>query len=243
VGLFDWINTSTAAEPAPAARGPLPPDILTRLDAYGRLRSEGFQSDDYALERGFRDLPQHEQERYVDALAEAVLPVGGFAVFGAAKLLTDSMFKPDDHPSYVRILLESLEIRRSARVSQVALSVNEEMLWHKHNPDAEWLEPHIPPSPEEAVISPLAVGEEREVARYTSAPDTNRVFLVRDAENRYAAEVDMPIDRHEDPRRVRKRIAEAENPYAVLVFVGENPLASHWSHPELEPFCHYGRLR
>lgn len=226
-------------------RGPLPPDIVVRMEERGRVRSEGFRNDlTEAQERDFLSLSQAEQEAYVDALAEAVLPVGGWGVLGAADLLVKAVFEPEDRPSYVRLLLAALELKRAARVSDIALSIYEGEFWRQHNPGRDWLEPKSPPTRADAQISPLAIGDEREVGRHTSSPTSNRVLVRRTAEDRYLAFVDQEVERGEPAKgRVEARMREADNLYELYVFLGESPLANFWNHSELEPFCIYDRPR
>lgn len=222
--------------------GPLPEDIVVQMEERGRVRSEGFKTElTDAQDQHFLGLSQQEQETYVDALADAILPVGSWAVLGAADLLVKAIFEPEDRPSYVGIVLAALELKRSVRVSDIALSTYEGEFWRRHNPGCEWLEPKLPPARDDAQISPLAVGEEREVARHDSAPDTNRV-LVRQTADGYLAFVDRPVERGE-PMRVETRMREAGNLYDLFVFLGESPVANFWNHSELEPFCIYDRPR
>lgn len=211
----------------------------------GRVRSEGFKNElTDAQERHFLSLSQEEREEYVDALAEAVLPLGGWAVIGAADLLVKAIFEPDDRPSYVRLLLADLELKRAVRVSDIALSMYEAEFWRRHNPGREWLEPKYPPARDDAQISPLAVGEEREVGRHTSAPTSNLVFVRRTAGDRYLAFVDQEVEHGEPAKgRVEAPMREADNLYDLFVFLGESPLANFWNHEELEPFCIYDRPR
>jgi hypothetical protein len=226
----------------PSDGGPLPPDIVAQMEERGRVRSEGFKTElTDAQDQHFLSLSQQEQETYVDALAEAILPLGGWAILGAADLLVKAIFEPEDRPSYVGLLLAALELKRSVRVSDIALSLYEGEFWRRHNPGREWLEPKLPPGRTDAQISPLAVGEEREVARHDSAPDSNRVLLRQTADG-YLAFVDMPITRGEAPR-VETRMREADNLYDIFVFLGESPVANFWNHSELEPFCIYDRPR
>src|ERR1700709_1854584 len=178
--------------------GPLPRDIATQMEERGRTRSEGVKNElTGAQEQHFLSLSQGEQEAYVDALAEAVLPIGGWAVLGAADLLVQAIFDPDDHPAYVRLLLAAIELQRAVRVSDIALSTYETMFWRQHNPGREWLEPKFPPARAAAKISPLAVGEAREVGRHTSSPTSNLVFVRRTAEDRYLTFVDQEVERAE----------------------------------------------
>lgn len=229
----------------PRDDGPLPPDIAAQMEERGRVRSEGFKSDlTEAQDRHFLSLSQGEQEAYVDALAEAILPLGGWAVLGTADLLVKAVFEPEDHPSYVKLLLAALELKRAVRVSDVALSMYEGEFWRRHNPGREWLEPKFPPARADARISPLAIGEEREVGRHTSAPSSNLVLVRRTAEDRYLAFVDQEVERGEPAKgRVEAPMREADNLYDIFVFLGESPLANFWNHEELEPFCIYGRPR
>jgi len=215
------------------------------MEERGRVRSEGFQNPlTMTQERHFLNLGQTEQEEYVDALAEAVLPIGGWAVLGAADLLVKVVFEPEDQPSYVRLLLAALELKRAARVSDIALSTYEGEFWRRHNPGRDWLEPKFPPTRVDAQISPLAIGEEREVGRHTSFPTSNRVLVRRTAEDRYLAFVDQEVERGTPAEgRVEAPMREAGSLYELFVFLGESPLANFWNHPELEPFCIYDRPR
>ena len=226
-------------------RGPLPPDIATQMEERGRIRSEGFKTElTNAQDQHFLSLSHEEQEAYVDALAKEILPLGGWAVLGAADLLVKAVFEPEDRPSYVRLLLAALELKRAVRVSDIALSMYEGEFWRRHNPGRDWLEPKSPPTRADARISPLAIGEEREVGRHTSAPTSNRVLVRRTAEDRYLTFVDQEVERGEPAKgRIEAPMREANNPYDIFVFLGESPLANFWNHDELKPFCIYDRPR
>lgn len=111
-------------------RSPLPPDIAAQMEERGRVRSEGFTSElTKTQDQHFLGLSQEEKEAYVDALADTILPLGGWAVLGAADLLVKAVFEPDDRPSYVSVLLAALELKRAVRVSDIALSVYESELF------------------------------------------------------------------------------------------------------------------
>jgi hypothetical protein len=209
------------------------------------MRSEGPKSELTASQDElFTRLSQEEQEAYVDALAETIVPIGGWALLGAADLLVQAVFEPDDHPAYVKLLLAAIELQRAARVSDIALSTYETMFWRQHNPGREWLEPKSPPTRAEAQISPLAIGEEREVGRHTSAPTSNLVFVRRTGEDSYLTFVDQEVERGEPAKgRVEAPMREADNLYDIFVFLGETPFPNFWNHDELEPFCIYDRPR
>jgi hypothetical protein len=215
------------------------------MEERGRVRSEGSKSGlTDAQDQLFLGLSQQDQEAYVDALAEAILPIGGWAVLGGADLLVKAIFEPDDRPSYVSLLLAALELKRAVRVSDIALSLYEGEFWRQHNPGHEWLEPKSPPARPDALISPLAIGEERKVGQHTSAPTSNLVLVRRTAEDRYLAFVDQEVERGEPAKgRVEAPMREADNLYDIFVFLGESPLANFWNHEELEPFCIYDRPR
>jgi hypothetical protein len=229
--------------------GPLPPDIATQMEERGRvrggMRSEGPKNElTAAQDQLFTSLSQEEQEAYVDALAEAIVPIGGWALLGAADLLVQAVFEPDDYPAYVKLLLAAIELQRSVRVSDIALSTYETLFWRQHNPGREWLEPKLPPASAETQISPLAIGEELEVGRHTSSPTSNLVFVRRTAEDRYLAFVDQEVERGEPTKgRLEAPMREADNLYDLFVFLGESPFANFWNHEELEPFCIYDRPR
>jgi hypothetical protein len=252
MGLFNRKSSETRPSSTEARPELLPPDIVAQMEKMGRLRSIGHSTEETlameeqflgSMEEHFLGLSQEEKQTYVDALADTLLPPGGWAAYGAASLLVKTMFEPDDYPAYVKLLLTSLEFKRTARVSEQALSLYELEFWRKHNPSTEWLESKDPPARVAAPISPLDIGDEREVGRHESAPDSNRVFVAREAEDRYLAVVDQPIHREKDPRRVRSTIFEADNVYDVYVFLGQTPFPNFWNESELEPFCIYGRPR
>ena len=129
-------------------------------------------------------------------------------------------------------------------MSDIALSIYEGEFWRKHNPDSEWLEPKFPPTRADAQISPLPIGEKREVGRHTSSPTSNLVFVRRTAEDSYLAFVDQEVERDEPARgRVETPMREASELYDIFVFLGESPFGNFWNHTELEPFCIYDRPR
>lgn len=209
------------------------------------MRSDGPRSElTVTQEQLFASLSQAEQEAYVDALAETIVPIGGWALLGAADLLVQAAFEPDDRPAYVKLLLAALELQREVRVSDIALSSYETMFWRQHNPGREWLEPKVPPSRADGQITPLAIGEEREVGRHTSSPTSNLVFVRRTAEDHYLTFVDQEVENGNPAKgRVEAPMREADNLYDIFVFLGESPLANFWNHEELEPFCIYDRPR
>jgi hypothetical protein len=224
------------------ARGVLPVDIVTRMESYGQTRFEGFRTfETAAVELEFNQLDQAGKERYVDELAATVIPVGGWAVVGGAQLLVGAMFEPEDRPSYVELMLVALQIYRDGRVSDVALSGYDMQFWRSHGGSGDWLAPFTLPAPEAVTLTPLVVGEERELARYDSRPDANRALVRREAEDRYVVEVDRPVDRDDDPTRVRTTIFDGTSQYDALVFFGANPLPYICTNADLEPFREFGR--
>lgn len=162
MGLFSRKSPETPPSSADARLELLPPDIVAQMERRARLRSIGHNTEETlameehllgSMEEHFLGLSQEEKQAYVDALADALLPLGGWPVYGAADLLVTTIFEPDDYPAYVNLLLASLEFKRAARVSEACLSVYEERFWHKHNPDTEWLDEKDPPARATATIS------------------------------------------------------------------------------------------
>lgn len=151
----------------------LPADIVARVEKHGKERYHGdndpfdpdMWSSDYIHE--LRALSRDEQEKWVSALAAAVLPVGGWAVYGAEELLMSALGPPGHITGHGEIVEAALEFQRAGGVWWNALSPAEQVYWTAHHPDASWLEPRDPPSRDEVKITPLSVGEERKLSSLT----------------------------------------------------------------------------
>lgn len=210
------------------------------MAAYGQGRWEG----DYDIfAAGPRDgevagLGPEAQRDWVSALRDAVFPVGGWAVIGAEQTVMRALSHPVDLLAYRDILDAALELQRQAGVWASQLSPNEQSYWRDHHPAEVWLPPRDSPGRDAATITPLAVGAERRVAVMSRVPDSNEVYVVREADGVYKSIVDMPVERGTNRGRVRQEADVSGDLYELYWIIGNAvPLPNYWTDPELEPFC------
>jgi len=132
------------------------------------------------------------QHAWVTALSEEVLPVGGWAVYGASEVVMKVMGHPVGLPAYCAILDASLELQRDAGVWESQMSPNEVIYWKERHPEEIWLPRREPPSRETASITPLAVGDERKLGSVTRRADSNAIYVLHPDTDRYVWLLDYP---------------------------------------------------
>lgn len=228
----------------------MPADIAAKMAKYGRSRrnpprdaSELLAYDPYesgAYIETLRAMPPDEQRAWVIALSDAVVPLGGWAAYGAADLVMAAMDHPVDLAAYRSILDARLQFQRSSCVWESELSINEKVYWRETHPDELWMTPTNPPSRDAAVITDLPVGQERRIAVMSAVPDSNEVYAYRPEAGRYVAIVEAPVERGADRGRVRDEADWADNLYDLYCKLGQHMhLSNYWADPELEPFFPY----
>jgi hypothetical protein len=180
-----------------------------------------------------RKLPPDAQRSWVAALSEAVLPVGGWAVFGAEQTVMLAMSHPVDLPAYRAILESALEFQRAAGVWQFQLSINEKVYWSMHHADEPWLTPRDAPARETAAITELPVGQERKIAVMTKSPTSNEVYVGRPDTSTYVA----IVERGSADERERELAESAGSLYDLYWKVSRAMmLPNYWVDPEFERF-------
>ncbi len=223
----------------------LPANIVSIMERSGRHKIAPHSSGEPGpLDVGWRPIVPFDVEQdaradpqaYVDALAEVVLPAGGWAVYGAAELALDVMNHDLDNPSYRALFVGGLDVRRKAEVPWVMLNSFDHSYWTEAHPDEPWLPERVPPGRETARIAPLEVREERCVAQVSPRDDSKLMIVTRPAHDRYVMVLEHPQD---DGSRARSEMYEAGTLYDVYAEVGQRVIAHFWNAPEFEPFCRY----
>lgn len=217
----------------------LPADIVAQMARYGQDRWNLKYGifDPGPWETLLRSMPTDEQRAWISALSDVVVPVGGWASYGAEDTVMKAMGNPVDLPAYCAILDAALGFQRSAGVWEAQLSPNEIIYWRTQHPGELWLAPADPPAREMAVITDLAVGQERRVAVMSKIPDSNEVYASRPEAGRYVAIVEAPVERGTDRGRVRNEADSTGSLYDLYYNIGQQMrLPNHWVDPELEPF-------
>jgi len=157
----------------------LPDDIVSLMERLGRFEFDAQTSGENAGElwgRWAETLPPFASanpEGFVNALAEAVLPVGGWAVYGASRTLWELFSSQESvrlHQASLAIMDAAIAFLRANRVSPMYVRGYEWEHWFARGGTREtWLpqEPFRTPESPEAWV---AMGDDHfEHARYTEA--------------------------------------------------------------------------
>lgn len=224
----------------------LPSDLIRMMERFGRyeFRQPGSENDgtDIWMQTQAPLLPfaSADPDGFLVALAEAVLPVGGWAVVGASRTIFEVLSSPESfsqHPSYHAIMDAALEFLRASGVPSVLLTGREEIYWKASGKTMDtWVTWPPTPSQQEAPITELLPNEIRRVAQLTSEPDSNVIFVHRGNDGRYCALIDSRWGSR-DPRRVQREWQSAWSLYELYVIIGRLLMEPpHWYDRELEPY-------
>jgi hypothetical protein len=228
---------------APAPARFLPRDVVTTMRRYGRHKVDPYTSGEPSpLDAGWAPIVSSELEfaaraepaRYVSAIAEAVLPGGGWAVYGGAEFALDVWKHDLEQPAYRSLFVGGLMVRREAKVPWSKLNGFDQSYWSQHHEGEPWLPVRVPPTREAASIAPLAVGEERPIAKLLPTNDSTMLFAARTHKDRYV----MILETEDDSgKRVRGEKFEANTLYDVYYTIGHRAIVHYWNDPQFEPFC------
>ena len=189
-----------------------------------------------------------DPDGFLVALADAVLPVGGWAVFGACCILWECFGSNIDnslqHSSYHAIMNAAIEFLRANGVPPMRVKG---YMWHywvnNGGTSGTWIPRRPIPSPAEAPISKLQPGETRRVTQLTSERDSNAILVRQNSDGRYCAMVDAKQS-DEDPRRVQWEWKSAETLYELYIQIGlAMQVPTYWYDRELEPYFPLPRPR
>ncbi len=222
----------------------LPADVIDAMARYGAAawredydKSDvvAFDSETYRYDSELRAMPPDQQRAWVEKLAERVLPVGGWPVYGAEELVRKALIGDRrEIPAYHQILEAKLAFQREGGIWWGQLRGDEKSFWRQWHPDEVWLSPRDPPSRAEAMISPLAIGEKRQLTRMTSAANSRGVYVVRRSANSYILALDYEDD--EGNRAVDER-EDLPDLYDLYLRLGQNmTFPTYWAAPDLWPF-------
>lgn len=210
----------------------VPEGIVAAMAEYGqqRLRNNDVPGP---FHDELESLASEDQKAWVEALSQAVVPVGGVAVYGASTLVMLCLGHPVELDAYCRLLDSALEYLRTEGVPEIGLTGHERSYWHGEHPDEAWLQP-VTSRPTEASLTPLAVGQERKLSVMDGSPDSKAIYVVRSAEGTYIWALDMPTK--DGSGRIREERGQASSLSEIYAELGENLPPSHWVDPEFAEF-------
>ncbi len=225
----------------------LPSDIVSMMERFGRdefnPQANAFAAEEIGQLMGnLYSFASTDPDNFLVALAEAVLPVGGWAVYGASRtiweLLSPSASSPiRQHPSYNAIMNAAIEFLRANGVPPMRIRGYEWDYWLDSGGTIDTWVPRLPiPSQEEAPITTLQPGESRKVAQLTSALDSNIILVRRNSDGQHCAFIDARRS-DEDPRRAQfdwKFAGSLNELYIQIGLALQTP--PYWYDRELGPY-------
>ena len=234
-----------------AAERLLPPTVAKDLAEFGRSswRMEPFELG--APRKPFEDTRDAliklmkrggpgQQAEAIAALAEVIVPVGGWSAYGATVTVTDGAGIPLEDANFCALLDASLDFQRKSGVWESQLAPYETIRWKQQHPGETWLEPQPPPTAEEASITPLEVGEGRPIGRITPAADSNTIYVVRRLPDEYVWFLDYADDESSTGGRLRDQRGSFPTLYELYRDLGQNgPLPPMWIDDEFKAFLRF----
>lgn len=226
------------------ARPTLPRNIVSLMERFGRFEFYPQARNENSMEIGMEwaeqvfPVAQADPEGFMKDLADAVLPVGGWAVYGASRTLWEafgSARKSDPNPSYNAIMSAAINFLLSNGVLPVR---GYEMdYWIRNGrTNEEWIQRRPIPSPEQAPITALRPNEVRRVTQLTAERDSSAILVRQNRDGQYCGIVETKWS-DEDPRRVQNERFFAASLHELYIQIGlEMQIPTYWYDRELEPY-------
>src|SRR5262249_51906660 len=140
----------------------VPQSIVAAMTEYGQQRLRDTDAPG-SFHEELELLTEDDQKAWVEALSQAIAPVGGVAAYGAYNLVVLCLNNTVDFAVYCRLLDAAFDFLRENGVPEIELTVNERSYWLRKHPDGVWLEP-VTARATESSLTPLAVGQERKLS-------------------------------------------------------------------------------
>jgi hypothetical protein len=225
-----------------ATPGQLPRNITFVMEQYGRYIIDPLRNN---LDAGkiwetiapLYPLAQAGPDAFVAALNEKFLPVGGWAVYGAARTVTELLDAHFEHPVHNALRTASFQFLRERGVPNSMLTGNEWNYWLANQGKTKpWLVGRPKPPPEKAPITDLTPGEVRRIAQVFPEAESNIILVRRHEEGGYVSVIDAKWS-DDDPIRSQgdwERVDTLNDLYWKLGCSFQVP--TYWYHDELGPY-------
>ena len=219
----------------------LPTNIVEIMESFGRFEFDpagsGLDSNYVWTSIVGPLLPTAtaDSASFLRELADAVTPVGGWAVYGGSHLVKELLGGDLNDDSYHAMMSASLDFLRGLGVPAMRLNGYESRFWREHKGRTEpWLRGRSRPT--NPSLTDFAPGEVRRVAQLESRPDSNVIYVRRDADGRFTALVDARCS-DDEPRRAQTVWKTMATLYELYCEIAESlQVPTFWAHPELKPF-------
>ena len=171
------------------------------------------------------------------ALADIVGQYGGWAAYGAERLMIEVAGGNLGHPVYGQIMNASLDFLRASGVPPKMVTGYEWEHWLASGGNNEsWVRRRPTPTSEQAKISDLSPGETRRLAQLTSDGQSNLFLVRREPSGDYCWIVDARYS-DDDPRRTEREQLTARSLHEIYVQIGLSlQVPPYWFDRELEPY-------
>jgi hypothetical protein len=123
----------------------LPADIVRRMDFYGRVEFSPQQSGPDAANRvndliyqPLYPIASANPNEFIGELAAAVLPVGGWAVYGGERCVRDLINTQTRHPGFVAMIDAAMAFLRSQGYGTSYVAPYELAIWRELHPGERW---------------------------------------------------------------------------------------------------------
>ena len=244
-----WIMEDASAElPEPGRTAEpqhalFPADIIDMMARVGRHEFDLLNSQDDSVEiwtvvlEPILGFAHNDPSGFMTALAKQVTPAGGWAAYGASRVMRSLISGADLHgPAYVAIMDGAIAFLRANGVPPMRIGYEWQHWISQGGSSYTWL-PSIPaPAESETTITPLTPGELRRVAQLTDGKDSNVILVRQDDAGRYCSVIDA-VWSAEDSRRVQSEGTSASTLFELYRDIGLSlQVPPFWYDAELGPF-------
>jgi hypothetical protein len=227
----------------------LPRDIVRRMEEFARYEMLGEASgidpgQVWPMIGSMLPVAQSDREGFVTAVAETVTPVGGWAAYGASRLVAELIGLDFEGERAQAILEGAVVFLRQHGVPPLRVRPYEWSFWIKNGGTVDgWITRLEPPPPNDPCITELARGEVRFVARLTGDHDSNTVHVGRSDNGQFVGIIDARRS-DEDPTRGRWVSTQGSTMYELYMNIGlVLQVPPFWVNPELEHYIPLPRPR
>ena len=225
----------------------LPANIVELMEQFGRFEFDPRRAGNIDPGAVYEDivgplyqLSTSDAPGFVAELAAAVVPVGGWAVYGGERLVKELFTGDLDDPSYHAMMSAALDFLRSLGLPNSRLNSYEWSFWLEHKGRTEpWLVARPLPTPDQAPIRELGIGEERRVAQLDALADSNLIYVRRRREGGFEAFVDARRS-DDDPARGQFPLYQSNSLHDLYRQIAESlQVPPYWCDREIEPYFPY----